>query len=101
MTPGYLLSPAAQQDLNGIWDYTVQTWGVGQAERYVLSIRDACMAVAEGRTRGKAIDDIRQGYRKLAVGSHALFYRTAETGEIDVIRILHQRMDVVSRLEGD
>ena len=48
--------------------------------------------------RGRAIDDIRPGYRKLPVASHFLFYRIADAGTIDIIRILHQRMDAASRL---
>jgi toxin ParE1/3/4 len=95
---GYLLSPAAQADLAGIWDYTVRHWGEAQADRYILAIRDACAALAEGRRKGQPIDIIRPGYRKLAVGSHVLFFRITDAGQIDVMRILHQRMDVAARL---
>ena len=38
-----------------------------------------------------------RGYRKLAAGSHTLFYRVNadDAGDvIDVARVLHQRMDV-------
>lgn len=55
----------------------------------------------DGRRQGQPIDDIRLGYRKLAVGSHFLFYRTEGAGFIDVIRILHQRMGVPARLQDD
>jgi toxin ParE1/3/4 len=48
---GYLLSPAAQADLGQIWDYSAQTWGEDQADRYVLGIRDACQALANGAGR--------------------------------------------------
>jgi toxin ParE1/3/4 len=47
---------------------------------------------AETRT-GRAVDDVRRGYFRYAVGSHLIFYR--RSGHmIDIIRILHQRMDV-------
>ncbi len=94
---GYLLSPAAQADLSDIWDYTAHNWGVTQAERYILGIREACEALADGRRKGRSADDIRPGYRKLPVGSHVLFFRITSDGEIDVVRILHQRMDVAGR----
>ena len=96
---GYVLSPAAQADLSQIWDYSARNWDAEQADRYILAIRDACEAVADGRRQGRPIDDIRPGYRKLAVASHCLFYRITDAGLIDVIRILHQRMDVASRLQ--
>jgi len=96
---GYLLSPAAQADLSEIWDYTARNWGTAQADRYILDIRDACAALAEGRRLGRAINDIRPGYRKLTVRSHFLFYRITDAGMIDVVRILHQRMDVATHLK--
>ncbi len=43
---------------------------------------------------GRACDDVRPGYRKHAVGSHVLYYRLISGEIIDVVRILHQRMDV-------
>lgn len=95
---GYRLSPAARNDLNDIWNYTLRQWGASQAERYVLSLRDACDALAAGRRQGQAIDGIRPGYRKLPVGSHFLFYRLDPPARIEIIRILHQRMNVPSRL---
>lgn len=39
-------SPAAEGNLEGIWDYSAKTWGPDQAERYTDEIRDACFAVA-------------------------------------------------------
>jgi toxin ParE1/3/4 len=95
---GYVLSPAARADLAEIWDYTAGRWGSGQAERSILGIRNVCEALAAGRRKGRAIDDIRHGYLKIAVGSHVLFYRIGGRGEINVVRILHRRMDVESRL---
>ena len=41
-----------------------------------------------------ACDEIRPGDRKLAVGSHTLYYRVMPDGVIDIVRVLHQRMDV-------
>jgi len=34
----FRLSPAAQVDLDGIFDYTVQQWGLEQAERYTQAL---------------------------------------------------------------
>jgi len=100
---GYLLSPAARADLEAIWDSTTERWGPAQAERYFLTIRDARdarEALAAGRKQGGAVDDIRPGYRKLVVGSHSLFFRTNDAGLVEVICILHQRMEVPSHFRG-
>jgi len=36
----------------------------------------------------------------ISVGSHFVFYKQAADGGIDVIRVLHQRMDLLSRLSN-
>jgi toxin ParE1/3/4 len=95
---GYRLTPAARADLAEIWDYTARTWGRLQAERYLLAIRDACESASQGPHQGQAIDTVRPGYRKRAAGSHVVFYRIGEDGHVEIIRVLHQRMDVTTRL---
>ncbi|RQT38490.1 type II toxin-antitoxin system RelE/ParE family toxin [Burkholderia contaminans] len=40
---------------------------------------------------------VRDGYFRYAVGSHVVFYRETEY-TIDVIRVLHQRMDIEQHL---
>jgi toxin ParE1/3/4 len=93
----YILSPRAQADLDEIWDYSAAHWGEGQAEAYVRQIQAAIELVAMTPSRGRPCEEIRHGYSKFTVGSHVLFYRLADDG-IDVVRILHQRMDFDRRL---
>ncbi|OYN94686.1 toxin ParE1/3/4 [Propionibacteriaceae bacterium ES.041] len=88
----YRLTPAAQRDLSSIWDYTQERWDVDQAETYVMEIRAAIERAAEDPRRGRACDEVRAGYRRYAIGSHQIFY-VERPQRIDVIRILHQRMD--------
>jgi toxin ParE1/3/4 len=90
----YLLSPAVQADLDQIWDYTRDRWGVEQAEEYLGELQRAIERAAANPRIGRACDEIRPGYLKLAAGSHTLFYRVTAEGVIDVVRVLHQRMDV-------
>lgn len=93
----YRLTPAAQRDLSSIWDYTVERWDAYQAEIYVLEIKGAIERIAEMPARGRAVEEIRAGYRRYAIGSHLLFFIAHDEG-IDVIRILHQRMDPMRHL---
>lgn len=90
----YLLSPAAQADLEQIWDYTQDRWGVDQAEEYLRELQRAIERVAANPRIGRACDDIRPGYRKLVSASQTLFYRVTAEGPVDVVRVLHRRMDV-------
>ena len=94
---GYALSPAARADLEEIWDYTADRWGEAQAERYTNDIRAACQALADGTEHGRSAEDVRAGYRKLAVGSHVMYVRV-RSGTVEIVRILHRRMDVARRI---
>ncbi len=93
----YRLAPAAQRDLSAIWDFAAERWDLGQAETYVREIAAAVERVAEDPHRGRVCDDVREGDRRYSIGSHLLFYVEHEAG-VDVIRILHQRMDPTRHL---
>ena len=41
--------------------------------------------------------EIKPGYRSMAEGKHVIFYRVGESG-IEILRILHGRMDIEQRM---
>jgi len=88
----YRLTPAAVADLSSIWDFTESRWDPGQADTYLAEIRAAIERIATDPERGRRCDEIREGYRHYSIGSHRIYYLTT-TETVDVIRILHQRMD--------
>ena len=59
---GYLLSPAAQRDIDEIWEYTAERWNQLQAARYVRGIRDVCTGIANGTVHHRPVS-VREGYR--------------------------------------
>ncbi|MEG3180051.1 type II toxin-antitoxin system RelE/ParE family toxin [Sphingomonas sp. LT1P40] len=86
-----VFSPAAEADLDDIWDYSADNWAPDQADRYTDEIRDACKALASGAKRGRVVD-VRPGYLKLTTGSHIVYFR--ERGDrLEIVRILHVRQD--------
>lgn len=88
----YRLSPLAESDLEQIWLYTLNEWSLDQANRYYDQIMDVIEELASGQKQGRTVD-IREGYLKYAVGRHFVFFRRSD-GMTDVIRVLHQSMDV-------
>lgn len=88
----YRLSPRAQRDLDGIFDYTVEQWGLPQAQRYTDLIEAACARLAETPHQSQDCAIIRPGYRRRSVEQHVIYFRQTRQG-IAIIRILHQRMD--------
>ena len=97
----FRFSPAARADLRSIWLYTKKTWSSAQADHYILSIEATCEALASGTMRGQSADHYRHGYMRATVGSHYVFYTVSSSRSIDIIRILHQRMDIPSHLTDD
>jgi toxin ParE1/3/4 len=92
MTGRFVLSPRAETDLDEIWDYTADRWGLDQAVTYTRDIWQRIQAVAARPAMGQECSNIRTGYYKISCGSHVLFYRLTPEG-VDVVRILHARMD--------
>lgn len=93
---GYRLSPRAQADLKEIWSYTARRWSQEQADRYYGELVSVFEELTHGEKKGRAVD-IRKGYLKYPVRSHFIFYKVSGA-DIDIIRILHQRMDVERHL---
>ncbi|MGN7246933.1 type II toxin-antitoxin system RelE/ParE family toxin [Janibacter anophelis] len=89
----YRLTPAAQRDLSSIWDFTEERWSVEQAQKYLREIQVAIEWVAEDPGRGRSREEVRTGYHSYAVGSHVVFY-LQRSSHVEVVRVLHQRMDV-------
>ncbi|MDR3489815.1 MAG: type II toxin-antitoxin system RelE/ParE family toxin [Bradyrhizobium sp.] len=89
---GYVLKPRAQRDIEEIWDYSAATWDADQAELYIRQIQRALQLLAVDPRLGRACEDLRAGYRKFPSGSHLIFYRLLDDS-IEVVRVLHERMD--------
>ena len=88
----YRLSPAAERDLEGIWTYTVQQWGVEQAIRYTDLLTAAFAALAQSPKAAPTCDYIRPDYRRRSVEHHMIYFRITDYG-IAVVRILHERRE--------
>ena len=95
----YRISQKAAQDLENIWLYTVDNWSIEQADRYFNLLIDEIKYLAKNPEAGKNFNHIRAGYFRTRVKSHFIFYKiNRKQEEIEIIRILHQRMDTDSRL---
>ena len=92
MPPSYSLTPAAKADLREIWLYTLENWGEAQADRYLFQLEECCERLVEHPELGRPRDELRRGYRSLLEGSHLIIYRY-HLDRIEIIRVLHRRMD--------
>ena len=95
----YRLSNKAIQDLEDIWIFTLETWSQKQADRYYNLIISEIEYLASNPSSSKDISFVKTGYLSAKVKSHIIFYKKFDTDSIEVIRILHERMDLENRLK--
>jgi len=93
-----VFSNAALSDMDGIWDYSAETWSTKQADIYLNTLRSACRNLLSRRRIGQSAYEIKPGHFRLFVVSHTIFYRFDVENNLIIERILHQSMDVSSRL---
>ncbi len=89
--PGYRFSKQARLDLIEIADYTLDRWGLKQAERYLDGLDDCFKRLVQTPQMGRSFDQIRAGYRRIEHGKHVIIYRPDAEG-ILICRILHHSM---------
>ena len=95
----YRLSREAGFDLDQIYDYTADTWGEAQAERYVRDIFAALERLDGDPGLGRRREDIPRPYLAYGVGGHLIIYRRNDAeGRVEVLNILHPAMNIGERL---
>jgi toxin ParE1/3/4 len=96
------LGAAAEVDFANILKWTTENFGTRQARVYRDILVHTIGELADGPdvAGSRARDEILAGLRTLHVarhgrrGSHFLMYRARPNSVIEVVRILHDRMDV-------
>ena len=95
----YRISQQAIEDLDKIWIYTLNKWSKEQADRYYDLIIAEIDFIADNYLIGKSAGQTRKNYRVTKIKSHLIFYRKVENEIVEIVRILHQRMDIKKRLK--
>lgn len=94
----YKLTNKAIEDLNAIWNYTFDKWSEKQADKYYFILLENCQNLADQPNLGRTYNDIKKELLGFKVNRHIIFYRKLIDETIEIIRILHQRMDLENRL---
>lgn len=93
----YHLTPAAKNDLRQMWNYTAKYWSAKQAEQYLLAIETKLELLAANPELGRHREEISPTYYYFPAEKYIVFYLKAKE-HIEIIGILHKRMDVVTNL---
>ncbi|WP_179354770.1 type II toxin-antitoxin system RelE/ParE family toxin [Winogradskyella vidalii] len=95
----YRISQQAIEDLDKIWVYTLNKWSKEQADRYYDLIIAEIEFIADNYLIGKSAEQTRKNYRVTKIKSHLIFFRKVDNEIVEIVRVLHQRMDIKKRLK--
>ncbi len=84
------LTEAAARDLDAIFDYGADHWGVEQAASYVASFADCFALLVDFPLIGTARPDVEPGIRSTPHGSHIVYF-SSTVSQVTIERILHNR----------
>ena len=96
----FSLTNKAKSDLKSIAAYTQRRWGKHQRRIYAKHFDETFHMLAETPSAGTTCDFIKRGFRKFPCSSHIIFYRSLDDSTIEIVRILHRRMDAHEQLRG-
>ncbi|MBX9049615.1 type II toxin-antitoxin system RelE/ParE family toxin [Bacteroides thetaiotaomicron] len=92
-------SNKAVDDLSDIWNYTLEEWSEQQADQYYQMLIASCNKIAENPALfGREYDEIADGLLGFKANKHIIFYKITGNGDIFIVRILHERMDLKIRM---
>lgn len=93
----FKLSNKAIQDLLDIGRYAQKKRGVKQRNTYLKQLDDCFYQLSETPNLGIHCDYIAKGHRKFPQQSHMIYYRLGSEINIEIIRVLHNSLDVASK----
>lgn len=94
--PNYRLTRAAEADLEDIWRYSYDTWGLAQADHY-LNMLIACLArIGDGTAVQQRYPDLPTEIIAHRCGQHIIFWLERDGPRI--VAILNPRMDLSQQL---
>lgn len=94
----YVIRRAALADLKEIARYTRKNWGRSQEQVYIKGIFDCFEKIASHETFNVDFSCIKEGCFKCKVNHHLVFFRWLSADRPEIIRILHEEMDIPLQL---
>lgn len=100
MTTPYVLTAAAEDDLRSIIRYTRKQWGSAQVRSYIAKLEQGIVRLANAQGPFKEMGELYPGLRLVHCGHHYIFCLPRGAEPALIVAILHERMDLVMRLES-
>lgn len=87
-----VIAPAATNDLEDIYKYSLRQWGQTQSDRYISKIKTQLWLLTQQPLMGTERPELLPDTRSIPIESHTLFYRVI-ANRVEIIRVLHGRQD--------
>lgn len=94
----FKLLPQAEADLEAIWLYSEKNWGLDQANAYLDGLVDSFQLLSENPLMCRARNEFQPPVH-IHHHAHHLIVFVISGCEIDIVRILHESMDVDTQLD--
>jgi toxin ParE1/3/4 len=95
---GYVFTAEADEDLDGIVDYTRRQWGDAQARRYLAQMRLSLDRIADAGGRFKIETSFSHPVRVMRCQHHYIYCVPRENLPALIVAILHEKMDLMARI---
>ncbi len=98
----YRFYPSADRRQDEIWDYTFEVWDEEQADQYIRQLHKDIQAAADKQVPWRVLSHKYLGeVYFIRSGHHHVFFRVLPGSILGILTILHESMDIPSRLRED
>lgn len=87
----YRLTSRCDHDLAEIAEYSIESFGLARARRYLEDLESCFSNLAANPLSGQAAEALSPGLRFLRHASHVVFYHSDPDGVL-IVRVLHKSM---------
>lgn len=94
----FMIKKAALADLRDIASYTRKTWGNEQEAVYMKGIFSCFERIANHQTYNRDLSSIVSDCLMHKISHHLIVFRWLDDGRPEIIRVLHEKMDVSCQL---
>lgn len=88
----YRILAEANTDIDGIYAYGIETWGLAQAKDYLLGLHERFEFLVDNPNIGVNSDELSPGLQRFRYGRHVVFFINTDNG-ILIVRVLGEEMD--------
>ncbi len=94
----YRLTNKAEEEIEGIYEYSISQFGFEVAQDYILGLHNRFERLSENQSWGNDYSFIQPGLLRYEYRSHSIYYQTTSYG-ILIVRILGKKQDPAKHIE--